>query len=395
MSVFVKRLVVKNYKSIANCDLSLGDLAFFVGPNGAGKSNILDSLCFIKDSLNTNIDNALRERGGINEVRRRSKGHPTHFGMRVELNLEDSVSATFAFEIVSKPKGAFQVGRETCEIVKDRIKQFYEIKNGELVETNIPGPATPSSEHFYLLSIAGLRGFKDVYGGLSNMGFYSINPKSIRDLQSPNPGKILGSDAGNLASVLWNLQRDRKTYELITDYLSTIVPSIKSVERKALGHMETIEFRQGMRGDKHPWRFHAASMSDGTLRTLGVLTAVFQIADKSPIPLVGIEEPEIALHPAAAGTLMDALICASGKKQILITSHSADLLDSSAIGIDQIVAVIFRDGITYAGKVDEGTVKVLSSQLTSVGELLRLDQIEISSDIFEGPSKQLDLFEEK
>ena len=81
------RVVLRNYKSIAACDVSPAQLAFLVGPNGSGKSNFLDALRFIADSLRFSIDHALRDRGGINDVRRRSGGHPTHFGIRVEFTL--------------------------------------------------------------------------------------------------------------------------------------------------------------------------------------------------------------------------------------------------------------------------------------------------------------------
>ena len=84
------RVKLRNYKSIAACDVAPAQLSFLVGPNGSGKSNFLDALRFIADSLRFSIDHALRDRGGINEVRRRSGGHPTHFGIRVEFNLEAS-----------------------------------------------------------------------------------------------------------------------------------------------------------------------------------------------------------------------------------------------------------------------------------------------------------------
>jgi predicted ATPase len=80
----VTRVGLTNYKSIANCDVSLRPLTFLVGPNGAGKSNFLDALRFVTDALRTSLDHALRGRGGIKEVRRRSGGHPTHFSLRLE-----------------------------------------------------------------------------------------------------------------------------------------------------------------------------------------------------------------------------------------------------------------------------------------------------------------------
>src|SRR5688500_6467134 len=87
-STFISRVVLKNYKSIAACDVRLGPLTFLVGPNGSGKSNFLDALRFVADALSTFLDHAIRERGGINEVRRRSSGHPTHFGIRLEFRLD-------------------------------------------------------------------------------------------------------------------------------------------------------------------------------------------------------------------------------------------------------------------------------------------------------------------
>ncbi|MDE0059291.1 MAG: AAA family ATPase [Defluviicoccus sp.] len=83
------RVALRNYKSIGACDIRPAQLSFLVGPNGSGKSNYLDALRFVAESLGYSIDHALRDRGGIGEVRRRSGGHPTHFGIRLEFNLAE------------------------------------------------------------------------------------------------------------------------------------------------------------------------------------------------------------------------------------------------------------------------------------------------------------------
>ena len=86
-TIFLSRVVLRNYKSIAACDVALGPLTFLVGANGSGKSNFLDALHLVRDALTGSLDNAISERGGLNEVRRRSAGHPTHFGIRLEFTL--------------------------------------------------------------------------------------------------------------------------------------------------------------------------------------------------------------------------------------------------------------------------------------------------------------------
>lgn len=72
-------------------------------------------------------------------------------------------------------------------------------------------------------------------------------------------------------------------------------------------------------------------MSDGTLRALGILAAIFQGSNGTRVPLVAIEEPEVALHPAAAGVLLDGLRETSQFTQLLVTSHSPDVLDDESI----------------------------------------------------------------
>jgi len=68
----IRRVELRNYRSIEHCDVELGPLMFLVGPNASGKSNFLDALRFVADCLNTSVSTALRSRGGFKEVCRQS-----------------------------------------------------------------------------------------------------------------------------------------------------------------------------------------------------------------------------------------------------------------------------------------------------------------------------------
>ena len=217
------------------------------------------------------------------------------------------------------------------------------------------------------------------------MAFYNLNPDRVRDLQAPDSGEFLRRDGDNLASVLGRMERESpKLKARIEEYLSKVVPGVRGVETKAVGPKETIEFRQEVTGSKHPWHFFAANMSDGTLRALGILVALLQSSNgqSGPVPLVGIEEPEIALHPAAAGVLRDCLRDASRRTQVLVTSHSPDLLDDPEIPHEWILPVIAEQGETKIAPLDEAGRSAIKERLYTPGELLRLDQLrpEISAD---------------
>lgn len=56
---FITRVVLKNYKSIAACDVQLQSLMFLVGRNGSGKSNFLDALRFVADALNRKLSSLI------------------------------------------------------------------------------------------------------------------------------------------------------------------------------------------------------------------------------------------------------------------------------------------------------------------------------------------------
>lgn len=118
-------------------------------------------------------------------------------------------------------------------------------------------------------------------------------------------------------------------------------------------------------------------MSDGTLRALGILVAVLQgVSSPGPvIPLVGIEEPEIALHPAASGILFDILREASEDHQVIVTSHSPDLLDNEEISDDDLLSVALSNGSTVIAPIDEASRSALRDKLYTPGELLRANQL--------------------
>lgn len=391
-SFFLTRVVLRNYKSIASCDVRLGPLTYLVGANGSGKSNFLDALHLVRDALSSSLDNALRERGGLTEVRRRSSGpgRPNHFGVRLEFRLRNDKTGYYAFNVGALPKGGFEVQTEEC-VISDG--PFFQLDRGKLNQSSEPSFPSVTSDRLALVSASGLPVFRPVYDALTSMGFYNLNPKLIRELQKPQDGRLLKPAGENIASVIGYLSP--QAIQIIEEYLQTVVPTVHDVKRKLIGPMETLEFRQEMAGSKRLSKFLAQNMSDGTLRALGVLTALFQ-GDREQAPsLIGIEEPETALHPAASNALREALQRASSQTQIIVTSHSPDLLDGDSVVADSLLAVVANGGETRIAPVDEASRVALRDHLFSAGELLRLNQLAPDPAILKDQGqRQADLFGE-
>ena len=378
---FINRVTIRNFKSIAACRVDLRSLMFLVGPNGSGKSNFLDSLRFVADALRTSLDHALRDRGTIKEVRRRSGGHPNHFALRFEFSLPSGQTGHYAFRIGAKPRGGYDVQQEEC-VVADcsnalaPIHKFH-IQSGKVKSASFSLVPATLSDRLFLVAASGIPEFRPVFDALSRIEVYNLNPRVIAAMQKPDPGVILRRDGSNAASVLQQFSSEAR--ERVKNSLSRIVQGVSDAEAKTLGSQETIEFRQIVKGQEHPWHFLASAMSDGTLRAFGILLAVFQASSNRPeglTPLlIGLEEPEMALHPAAASVLLSALREGARHCQILVTSHSPDLLDNPDIQTEQLLAVDNQDGLTRIGSIDHAGREVLRKKLFTPGELLRQNQL--------------------
>jgi predicted ATPase len=217
----------------------------------------------------------------------------------------------------------------------------------------------------------------------------AIEPGKLREMQDPDSGTSLKSDGSNAASVLQEIERqDPQAIRRICEILGTIVPNTRRVRTKKHGNKLSLEFAQEW-GGKKPLKFEGFSMSDGTLRALGLLTAVYQ----SPTPtLLAIEEPEATIHPGALGAVLDLLRHASKKMQVVVTTHSPEVLDATWIQDAHLRIVEWQEGATRTMPLSETSRKALQQHLMGAGELLRANALE-PHPLFEEPTSQGDLFE--
>src|SRR2546425_2091804 len=106
-----------------------------------------------------------------------------------------------------------------------------------------------------------------------------------------------------------------------------------------------------------------------------------------------MKEPEVAYPPGAAGVLVEVLRGVPRHTQVLVTSHSPDLLDDKSISDENILAVSNKNGQTIIGPVDAAGRSAIHDNLFTAGELLRLSQLTPDPDELEKtPESQLELF---
>ena len=372
----VTRVAIRNYKSIAACDVRPGPLSFLVGPNGSGKSNFLDALRFVADALRGSLGDALLERGGIDEVLHRFGKRTADFGIRLDFRLPDA-QGHYTFITTTDGRGGYAVQREECVVdpAGGGSPHYYEVEAGQVVRSSIRYPPVCTSDRLFLVPVSSLPEFRPVYDMLTGIEIYQMEIDRIREWQRYDPRPRLKRNGSNLASTLADMEgRAADGTRIIKEYLAAAVPSILDFESREMGPRLTVEFRQAGGSPKLSECFLANDMSDGVLRMLGVLVALFQ-GDRqhgTGPSLVGIEEPETGLHPEAASMLVDALGEASERVQVMVSSHSADLLDEKAVQDDSILAAGFKQGRTNIGPLDAAMRSVIRDRISTAGELLRI-----------------------
>ena len=375
---FITRVRLKNYKSIGYCDVELQALTFLVGPNGAGKSNFLDAIQFVSDGLRNSLDHAIRERGGGSQVKRLSTAYTDTFSIRLDFRLSETESGFYAIELALQPDFAYYVKEEQCFLLSRDGQFHYRVRDGNVEEitANVKPPA--ARNRLYLVNAAGLPGFRPIYDALSQMGWYDINPDSVCRPEQPGPIDLLSPDGGNAPSVFAQMSKRDPAMKLrVEKFLSRMVPGVIGAEFSQWGDLGVLLFRQEFLDAKLPVKLPSRFMSDGTLRAFGVLLALFQfgLTPDSSHRLIGIEEPETGLHPGAAGILFDAIQDASQRLQVIITSHSPELIEDKSLPVESIFAVVSENGETHIGPIDKIGRGILRDKLATAGELLRAGQL--------------------
>lgn len=386
----ITRLRLKRFRSLLWADVELRNPIFIVGKNGSGKSNFLKALEFLADCVTMPLESVFQVHGGLEHMRYRTSGRsrPGNFGMRVDFNLPDGARGWYAFEIKAMTGYRFEVVKEQCVA---GIHHFTRV--GKDVTLSSRG-VTPdvTAEALLLPLLAGAPEFKSVKDLLAGIEVFSLEPRVIQELQDPDAGLALKSDGSNLSSVLQGMEKE--ALDRLCELLGKAVPGVSAVTPLKHGNKLTLKFTQQWKGANNhseETSHEAFAMSDGTLRVLGILAAFFQ---KNRPKVIALEEPESTIHPEALATLLDQIRGFSKTTQIIVTTHSPELLESRWIDADNLLVATWTSGVSQILPLNDSNRAALKAHLMGVGELMRTEGLQ-PRDFFEDINlEQCDLFSE-
>jgi predicted ATPase len=367
MSVFIERIKIKNLLSFdeEGIDFELKPLNVLIGANASGKSNFVLSLKILSGFSQYNVREIIEGLGGLYELR--NKAHRTG---------QIEIATDFAFKsievrgshkaILDETFGndyrSFEIHNEELFVrLRNCIDEHWMPQQGKGIQFHIQVPegkamhyvrhnvpaledkdysneipvvidGKPSSlslsnfsdrsrsiilqgQHRYVIEL------RERLASCWKKGFYPVFGPSI--LQIPNEAGVFQDNldpfGSNLASYLAVLNEKMIVDNYILPKVSEIYPKITGIGTTIKGGRVYITLKE--KGNKQVTL--QPRISDGILRLIAVLSVLYQ---DNPPPLLCLEEPENGLHPEVVQVLAKALKEASERTQLIITTHSAELL---------------------------------------------------------------------
>jgi predicted ATPase len=345
---------LENWRNFANAEVALQRRVFLIGPNASGKSNFLDVFRFLHDivAIGGGFEEAIGKRRGVSSLRCYAARRNPDIGVSVTIASNEDPSA-WEYEI--------KFGQDNNRRPVIRTEKVYWAGAKLLERPNAEDKQDPERlRQTYLEQVNVNKDFRELADFLKTVRYLHIVPQLVRDPERSigRKGDPFGGDfLDQIALTPAKTQKAR--LRRIRDALRVAVPQLQDLElwrdERGTPHL---------RGKYQHWRAEGAwqtedQFSDGTLRLMGLLWAVMG----GPGPLL-LEEPELSLHPEVVQYIPQMLNRVQRRTggQIIISTHSSELLKDTGIGLDEVL--LLEPG-------SEGTVVSPASKFAQIVALLQ------------------------
>lgn len=374
------RVGLENWRNFASVEVDLRGRAFLVGPNASGKSNFLDAFRFLYDiaSVGGGLQEAVRARAGVSSLRCLAARRYSDIVVRVSVGGDDG-----------SPAWEYDLRLNQDNLQRPVVRHERVTKGDSQILRRPDDNDRQDPERLtqtYLEQVNANQQFRDLANFFSSVRYLHIVPQIVREPER-SAGRVNDPYGGDfLEQIARTVERTRNArLRRIQDALAVAVPQLKELELT-----RDIRGAPHLRGKYEHWRHKGAwqtevEFSDGTLRLMGLLWVTLD--GRGPLLL---EEPELSLHPDVVRYIpqMFARLQRRTGRQILISTHSPDLLWDEGIGLDEVllllpkkegtlvrpassfdqIVLLLDGGVSLADAVVPTTRPQLAEQLTLFGD---------------------------
>ena len=323
------KLHAERYRSIRAAEIEFGDLDLFIGANACGKSTILDALRFLQEGVQArDFRNPVSTRGGIDHLAWKGEA-AKDIGLTVRVQDDEDEGKTYEWSVrLVRDAMNFHVNEHVLDLTQEPPENRLLITSGDSgwwrsgkEGSRVRLERGPSSCALAAAAADASFPARAIAEFVSRWGFFDPNPFLLRQ-------DWAGLDSGRFDPYGRNLAETLHAMTISSpDRFQQIVDSTRSIvglpsrigTREIEGRFYFVQEEPGLQ-----YPVHQTGVSSGTLRMLALMTALYVHPEAN---LLGIEEPENYVHPAALSSFVQHLLDARERVQIMITTHSPMLLD--------------------------------------------------------------------
>lgn len=357
----LSKFKVQHYKSLFDTEIDLEPLTVFIGPNGSGKSNICEALAVLSDFLERLMDDT------------RSQEIVPFFSESLKAVSKNQQSLESKFWQGNTDFILLEVStltENTHPLLDISVHLHYPARTVTIGKNEIKWNPQPFTNGLRNFIIGNQYSDSPVDKALKKVSIYDFSPGDI-SRQTSNAPIMKRTGEGIAYALLDILLANREGFDELQERLTQLVPNIKKI---VLPRGENNTFSLELVDKYSDHHIPASDISDGTLRLLAFLTALYQ--ENTP-SIICFEEIENGVHPWLLHKMMELLKIVSTEGitgnpvQVLITTHSPVLLNY--VEPHQVRAVeLDKEGKTQVHKLPVESVrfqKALEAYDGALGEL--------------------------
>ena len=340
--------------------LDLLPLTVLVGPNGSGKSNLLEVIGLLQ-AAPTDLATPVRSGGGVRNWIWKGRPNSSASVEAVVTTSHDQQSLRHKIDFAESDQ-VFRLVDETIEYEHpfegDEAYFFYKynwhgspvINRLQLGARKLQNETVAPDESILAQrkdpdQFPELTALSRFYEGISLYREWELGRKAF--IRQPQRADVrpapLQEDFANLGMFLSRIRQYPKTKADLFEKLGEIYEGVTDFELNFEGGTVQVFFTEG------EFAIPATRLSDGSLRYLCLLATLL---DPAPPRLVGIEEPEVGMHPDLIPKLADLLVDASTRCQLIVTTHSDILVDALSERPEAVVVCEKHEGQTSMQRLD-------------------------------------------
>jgi len=308
----IKKITIKNYKSIIDTSIHLSPFTLLIGANGTGKSNFLQFLKAISDVLNDK-PSILPKHINYNSTEQEFIFTDENKDILKLLNQQDQNSQPFNF--------FFKIDNESNNMNFDKLKETDWCNQHPLLST------------------------------LRNVSIFSLDPQNAGRQEDLVSNPVVLEDGSGVVQVLDALKTgDREDlFDKIEYTLSQFISEIEKLSFLPNKNVKQLQVREKYISKPIP----VSQLSDGVKLALILITIIFQ---ERPPSLICIEEIDRGLHPRLFGKIVELCFNMANRDdmpQIIATTHNPYLVDQFKDNEDAIIISEKKEGNTLFTSLKE------------------------------------------